>query len=132
MRRLAVAFAAVLLGAATPVPAHHSFPATYDGNKPVTLSGSVTKVEFRNPHIWVFIDVLQGGTTTNWACEGGAPTQLFRNGWRPDTLKPGDQITIEGFAAKDPKPVCNMRVAKLADGRRIFSGANDGAPGTAR
>ena len=131
MMRLVIACAVAAL-AGTPVLTHHSFPATYDGTKPVTLSGTVTKVEFRNPHIWVFFDVVQGASTTNWACEGGAPTQLFRNGWRPDTLKAGDQITIEGFAARDPKPVCNMRAAKFADGRRIFAGANDGAPGTGR
>ena len=94
-----------LLVAAPLLVAHHSFAATYDVNKPVTFSGAVTKVEFRNPHIWVFLDVKDGDKVTNWGCEGGAPIQLFRQGWRPDTLKHGDEISIEGFAARDGKPV---------------------------
>jgi Family of unknown function (DUF6152) len=117
--------------AVTPVSAHHSFAATYDATKPVTFSGTITKVEFRNPHIWVFIDVPEGGRTTNWGCEGGAPNQLFRQGWRPDTLKSGEKITIEGFASRSGKPICNMRVVTRAgSGERVFAGqANDGAPG---
>ena len=116
---------------AAPLRAHHSFAATYDVNKPVTFTGAVTKVEFRNPHIWVFLDVKDGDKVTNWGCEGGAPIQLFRQGWRPDTLKQGDEISVEGFAARDGKPVCNMRVIKTGEGRRVFAGANDGAPGGA-
>jgi hypothetical protein len=97
----------------------------------VTFTGAVTKVEFRNPHIWVFLDVKDGDKVTNWGCEGGAPIQLFRQGWRPDTLKQGDEISVEGFAARDGKPVCNMRMVKTSEGRRVFAGANDGGPGGA-
>lgn len=112
------------------VLAHHSFAATYDATKPVTLSGTITRVEFRNPHIWVFLDVPGSSGVVNWGCEGAAPNQLFRQGWRPDTLKSGEKVSLEGFAARSGKPVCNLRVlTRAADGRRVFAGqANDGAP----
>ena len=133
MRAVLGSLLAVCLGAAAPASAHHSFAATYDATKPVTFSGTITKVEFRNPHIWVFLDVADGGKTTNWGCEGGAPNQLFRQGWRPDTLKAGEQVTLEGFASRSGKPICNMRVVtRAASGERVFAGqANDGAPPTA-
>ena len=116
--------------AATPaVLAHHSFAATYDATKRITLSGVVTRVEFRNPHIWVFFDVKGEDGVTNWGCEGAAPNALFRRGWRPDTLKPGEPISVEGFAARSGKPICNMRVmTRATDGWRVFAGANDGGP----
>ena len=116
--------------ASTPaVWAHHSFAATYDATKGLTLDGVVTRVEFRNPHIWVFLDVPGANGVTNWGCEGAAPNQLFRQGWRPDTLKQGEKITIEGFGSRSGKPICNIRVLTRAiDGRRVFAGANDGAP----
>ena len=125
---------ASVLAAVTSVSAHHSFAATYDATKPVTFSGTITKVEFRNPHIWVFIDVPESGGTTNWGCEGAAPNQLFRQGWRPDTLKSGEKVTLEGFASRSGKPICNMRVVtRAATGERVFAGqANDGAPTVAK
>lgn len=129
MRVMLSLIAAAIVAAASPGLAHHSFAATYDATKPVTLSGTVTRVEFRNPHIWVFVDVEGGGMVTNWGCEGAAPNQLFRQGWRPDTLKTGEKITIEGFASRSGKPICNLRVLTRADGSRVFAGqANDGAP----
>ncbi len=116
--------------AATPVVlAHHSFAATYDATKSVTLNGTISRVEFRNPHIWVYLDVPGTSGVVSWGCEGAAPNQLFRQGWRPDTLQPGEKVTLEGFAARSGKPVCNLRVLTRADGRRVFAGqANDGAP----
>jgi hypothetical protein len=109
--------------------AHHSFSTMYDSAKPVTLKGTVTKLEFRNPHIWVFLDVTNDGKAVNWGCEGGQPNQLFRNGWRPDSVKPGDAVVLEGFAARTGKPVCNLRNLTMANGKRIFAGqAGDGAP----
>ncbi len=118
--------------AATPVVlGHHSFAATYDATKSVALAGTITRVEFRNPHIWVFLDVEGDGGVVNWGCEGAAPNQLFRQGWRPTTLKVGDKITIEGFAARSGQPICNLRVLTGPDGKRVFAGqANDGAPPT--
>lgn len=133
MRAVLGSLVVVCLGATAAVQAHHSFAATYDATKPVTFSGTITKVEFRNPHIWVFVDVADGGAATNWGCEGAAPNQLFRQGWRPDTLKSGEKVTIEGFASRSGKPICNMRVVtRTGSGERVFAGqANDGAPSVA-
>jgi hypothetical protein len=130
MRVLLGLVAATVVSATVSVVAHHSFNATYDATKPVTLNGVVTRVEFRNPHIWIFVDAKDTNGVTNWGCEGGAPNQLFRQGWRPDTLQRGETVTIEGFASRSGKPACNMRtITRAVDGRRVFAGANDGAPG---
>jgi hypothetical protein len=128
--RLTILVAGCLLGAATPVFAHHSFAAEYDDKKPVTLKGSVTKVEWLNPHIWLYLDVKdESGNVSHWQCEGGAPNGLTRQGWNKNSLKAGDEITIEGFRAKDATNTCNSRSVKLPDGRRAFVGsAEDGGP----
>ncbi|MBI4262750.1 MAG: hypothetical protein HY657_00090 [Acidobacteria bacterium] len=118
-----------LLALAVPAVAHHSFSATYDPQKAVTLTGVVREFHFRNPHIWINVDVPGDNGSAYWQCEGGAPNQLYRNGWTKDTLKRGDQITIEGFQARNGSNTCNMRVTRLSDGRRVFAGANDGGPG---
>jgi hypothetical protein len=118
------------LVSAVPMLAHHSFAAMYDANKPVSLKGKVTNVQFRNPHIWVFADITQpDGKTVNWGCEGGNPNSLFRQGWTPDMMKVGDVVTMEGFAGRDGKPVCNLRNMISANGKKMFVGTlNDGAP----
>ena len=124
---LAGAGLAVAMSMSLPVSAHHSFAAEFDANKPVTLNGSVTKVEWQNPHIWVYLDVKDGqGRVEPWQCEGGAPNTLTRNGWSKDTLKFGEQVTIEGALAKDGSKTCNMRVVKLPDGRSVFAGSSGG------
>src|SRR5262245_43650290 len=92
--------AALLAAAVLPVYAHHSFAAEFDVTKTVTLNGSVTKLEWMNPHIWLYLDVKEPNGVEAWQCEGGAPNTLTRNGWNRDTLKSGDQITIEGYLAK--------------------------------
>jgi len=123
--------AGLLLAAAVPVLAHHSFAAEYDGKKSVTLTGTVSKVEFMNPHIWVILDAKdETGTTGRWQCKGGPPNALVRQGWTKNSLKAGDQITIEGFRAKDGTNTCNSRSVKLPNGKSVFAGsADDGAPG---
>jgi hypothetical protein len=131
MRMIArIAVIAVLVSScAAATFAHHSFSTMYDASKPLTLKGTVTVLQFRNPHIWIFMDVTEGGKTVNWACEGGQPIQLFRNGWKPDSVKPGDTVVLEGFAARTGKPVCNLRTLAFSDGTKIFAGqAGDGAP----
>jgi Family of unknown function (DUF6152) len=133
MRRklLAVSvLSAALLLSAVPLVAHHSFAAEYDNNKPIKFSGKVTKVEWLNPHIYVYLDVKDDkGSTINYAVEGGAPNGLFRQGWRKDTLKVGDTLAIEGFLAKDGSNTVNARTWLLPDGKKVFAGnAEDGGP----
>ena len=121
-----------LMAAALPVLAHHSFAAEYDAAKPVTLKGTVTKVEWMNPHIYVYLDSKDDkGKVVNYAVEGGAPNGLYRQGWRKDTLKNGDPISIEGFLAKDGSNTVNARTWVLPDGKKVFAGNNeDGGPGS--
>jgi hypothetical protein len=125
---LAVVFTTVL---APPTLAHHSFAAEFDANKPVMLTGAVTKVEWANPHIWVYLDVRdEHGVVQPWQCEGGAPNTLTRNGWSKDSLKASEQITIDGWLAKNGTRTCNMRAVKMADGRTVFAGSSNGAAAT--
>lgn len=128
--RISATLLAAMLVAA-PLAAHHSFAAEFDERKPVKLAGDVTKLEWANPHIWFYLDVkdVQGGVK-HWQCEGGAPNTLVRAGWSRNSLKPGDQIEVEGFLAKDGSNTCNAKVVKLADGRRVFAGSS--APGASQ
>ena len=110
-----------------PVLGHHSFAAQYDRTKAIVLKGKVTKVEWMNPHIYFYVDVRDdAGRTVNWAIEGGAPSMLYRNGWRIDSLKAGDEVTVDGWLAKDGTNLANMRVATLADGRTVFGASSGG------
>jgi hypothetical protein len=119
---------AVSLGFAAPLCAHHSFAAQFDGSKPVTLKGMVTKVEWRNPHIWVYMDVQNAdGSVTAWQCEGGAPNALTRQGWSRQNLETGEPLTIEGYLARDGSKTCNARTWKVGD-RSVLAGSNDGGP----
>jgi hypothetical protein len=119
--------AGLLAALCQPVSAHHSFAAEFDANKTVTLNGTVTKVEWANPHIWVYLDVKDDqGRLQAWQCEGGAPNTLTRNGWSKDSLKSGDQIIIDGALAKDGSKTCNARLVKLPNGRSVFAGSSGG------
>jgi hypothetical protein len=123
-----------ILGAAAmlalPLFAHHSFSAQFDAAKPVILEGVVTKVDWFNPHVYFYVDVKDAkGATANWACETGAPNGLIRQGWKRDSLKVGDRVTVSAYLAKDGSKTVDARVVTLADGRRIFAGSpNDGGP----
>jgi hypothetical protein len=118
-----------LLAAALPALAHHSFAAEFDAKKSVTLQGVVTKIDWMNPHIWIYLDSKdETGAVSHWQCEGAPPNTLTRQGWSKSSLKAGDPVTIEGFKAKDGSNTCNSRSVKLPDGRSVFAGsADDGA-----
>ena len=131
-RSVAAAVVAVAVWTADrPVTAHHSFAAEYDSTKPITLTGTVAKVEWMNPHVYFYIDVKDtAGAVAHWAIEGGAPTSLYRAGWRRESLKFGDVVTVHGFLARDGSKLANMRTAILADGREVFGGQQYYSPST--
>ena len=107
--------------------AHHSFAAQYDRTKSITLKGTVTKVEWANPHIYFYLDVTApDGKVENWAVEGGAPNALYRNGWRKDSLQVGNVVTVDGWLAKDGSRLANMRTVLLTDGRQVFGASSGG------
>ena len=107
------------------VVAHHAFAAEFDRSKPVKVQGAVVKVEWTNPHIWVYVDMKdEKGAVTRWQCEGGSPNTLTRQGWTKDSLKQGDQVTIDGYRAKDGSNTCNSSAVTTADGKRLFAGSS--------
>ena len=114
-----------MLVPAVPVLAHHSFEAEYDSKKPMEIHGVVTKLEWTNPHARFYVDVKDdSGKVTNWNFELGSPNVLIRQGWHRDSLKVGDQVTVEGYMAKDGTNLANARRVTLADGRKVFAGSN--------
>ena len=125
--KLMVFLSGILLAlGAVPALAHHSFAAEYDSNKPITLKGSVTKMEWQNPHARFYVDVTdEAGKITNWELELGSPNGLMRRGWTRNSLKPGDTVTVEGYLAKDGSKLANARNVTLGDGRKIFAGSSD-------
>lgn len=126
-RLIALVCAATAMAYAPSAVAHHSFAAQFDGDKPVVLKGVVTKVDWRNPHIWVYLDVREAdGKVTKWECEGGAPNALTRQGWSRDNLKLGEELTAEGWRAKDGSNTCNARTWKLANGQAVLAGSSNG------
>lgn len=120
----------LVAGAAIPLPAHHSFAAEFDAKKPVKVEGTVTRMQWTNPHAWVYLDVKKpDGTVENWAVEVGSPTILFRRGFTRNSLPPGSKIAIEGYRAKDGSRRANGRDITFLDGRKLFVGSTGtGAP----
>ena len=125
-----VAAATLLVAAAIPVVAHHSFAAEFDVNKPVTIKGRVFKVEWTNPHSWIYIDAAGAdGKVERWAVEGGAPNALLRRGWTKNSVPVGVDIIVEGFQAKDGSFRANGREIVFPDGKKLFIGSEGtGAP----
>jgi hypothetical protein len=125
-------FAMLLLGLILPGArtfAHHSVGAEFDLSRRITLEGRVTKIEWMNPHVYLYMDVSDDGKTTNWACETAGPNTLERQGWSRNSLKIGDRVTVVGYRARDGAYVASAREIVLADGRKVFVGSPyDGAP----
>ncbi len=115
---------AALLVPAAPLLAHHSFSAEFDGSKPVTLKGTVTKVEWTNPHARFYVEVTDENGVTLWDLELGSPNALSRNGWTRRTLSKGDVVTVQGYQAKDGSMMANADVVTLADGQRVFTSSS--------
>jgi len=111
--------------ASLPAEAHHSFAAEFDDKQPVTLDGTVVKFDFTNPHSWIYLDVKNAdGTLERWSVETGSTNALFRRGWRKDSLRAGDHITVDAFRAKDGSRTANASQVKLPDGRQISAASS--------
>src|SRR5918993_1729571 len=124
--RLTGSLAGLLLAAVTPVAAHHSFAAEYDGSKPVKVTGVVTKVEWTNPHIWFYVDVKdQQGRVTNWGFSAGPPGVLQRRGISRNAMKIGDPVVVEGFRARDGSNNASGGRVTFADGRQVFTASSE-------
>ena len=107
--------------------AHHSFSAEYDGNKPIVLTGAVTKLEWTNPHARFYIDVKDAsGTLVPWELELGSPNTLIRYAWKRETMKVGDVVTVEGFLARDGSKMANAKSVKFANGTTFNAGSSSG------
>ena len=131
MTKLVILFAALGVGAAVPMAAHHSFAAEFDGTKAFRLRGKLTKIEWTNPHSYFYVDVAgDNGAIVNWACEAGAPGALSRRGFKRGDIKLGDTIIVDGYLAKDGSHLIDARRVTLPDGRIVSGGsAGDGGPG---
>src|SRR5215475_9450273 len=121
-----VSFAIVLALISVPCAAHHSFAAEYDSTKPVTLHGTVTAVEWMNPHARFYVDVKdESGKVSNWEFELGSPNGLMRAGWTRNSLKKGDEVTVKGSLAKDGSNLANARSVVMADGKKVFAASSE-------
>ena len=129
--KLAALLVLALSASVLPMEAHHSFAAEYDASKAVRITGVIRKVEWTNPHSYLYIDVKDDhGTLLTWTCEGGAPNALSRRGFRKNDIKIGDTVTIDGYGAKDGSHLMDARRITLTDGRSFYSGSpGDGGPG---
>jgi len=139
MRTAWIFVAASALAAALPLAAHHSFAAEHDAEKPVTVKGIVSKVAWVNPHAYLYVTMKgAGGKETTYAFETSSPNALMRRGWKRTTLKEGDAVTIEGYLAKDTRPLpdgsihANARQVTLGDGKTVFAGSASGETAPAK
>jgi hypothetical protein len=123
-------FLAGIFCLSVPALAHHSFAAEYDARQPVTLNGTITKVEWVNPHAWLHLDVKDGaGKVESWDVELAPPFGLERRGWKRETISVGAEVSIKAYRHKDGSHTANARLVKLSNGRKLFAGSsNDGGP----
>ena len=128
--RIAAGAGLSVLGVLAPLAAHHAFSSEFDAEKPVRLRGTITKMEWINPHAWMHIAVAtEDGGSENWMIEAGPPGALVRRGWRKDSVKPGVEVLVEGYRAIDGSNRANGRDVTLPDGTRLFAGSSGtGAP----
>jgi hypothetical protein len=135
MTKTICAAAAALLLTAMRAPAHHAFAAEYDENRRVTVAGTVTNFEWANPHAWLYVEGKdENGKAASWSFEMGSPNGLVHRRWTRTALKKGDQVSVEGFGAKDGSNTANARNVTMPDGRKLFGGfhSTPGAPGTVK
>ena len=120
----------LLVGGVASLSAHHAFAAEFDAERPVEFSGTVTRVEWINPHVWIHLDVKKDdGTMEGWAFEAGTPNVLFRRGFTRESLLPGTDVRVDGYQAKDGTNRANGRDMTFADGTKLFLGSSGtGAP----
>jgi hypothetical protein len=132
--RILASLGCLLAIATTPAIAHHSFAAEYDNTQPVKITGTLTRVEWTNPHIWFYLDVKdQNGTVANWGFSGGPPGVLQRRGISKERLKVGEVIVVDGFRARDGSNNASGGTVTFADGRKVFTASNEDAlPDAAR
>jgi Family of unknown function (DUF6152) len=115
---------AAFLAAGLPAFAHHAFSNEYDESKPITLEGTVTRIDWENPHVHYYVDVAEpDGSVVNWSCETGGPNRLAKRGWTRDALKVGDKVVVHGFPAKDASHAADGRKVTFADGKTIGTDA---------
>ena len=127
--KLTLAVSAAMVAAAFPTFAHHSFAAEYDATKPVTIKGKLIKMDWVNPHSWVHLSVANAeGKVEEWSAETPPPNGLFRSGWRKDMLKEGEEISVQGFLAKDGSHTMWSQSVTFGDGRRLTLGSAPGTP----
>jgi hypothetical protein len=131
MKTFVLSILAIFGAIAVPAFAHHAFSAEFDVNKPVTVKGVVTKIDWMNPHAWIYVEMKTDAGVEQWQFETGAPIELVRRGWRKNDLKVGDEVTVQGLRAKDGTNTASARMVTLPSGKKVFSGAaGDDAPAT--